>query len=52
MLFRSVLARREIARLKAGTKLPVVELQEFAHATDLIAGLTDALQREVLAGAK
>ena len=49
---RPVLARREIARLKAGTKLPVVELQEFAHATDLIAGLTDALQREVLAGAK
>ena len=47
---RPVLARREIARLKAGTKLAVIELQEFPHATDLLTGLTDALQRE--AGAR
>lgn len=42
---RPVLARREIARLRAGTKLPIVELPELPHATDLVAGLADALER-------
>jgi anion-transporting ArsA/GET3 family ATPase len=43
---RPVLARREIARLRAGTKLPIIEVPELPHAADLIAGLADALERQ------
>ena len=43
---RPVQAQREIARLRAGMKLPLVELAELAHGTDLIAGLADGLQRQ------
>lgn len=40
---RPVLARREIARLRQGTKLPIVEVPELAHGTNLISGLADVL---------
>jgi anion-transporting ArsA/GET3 family ATPase len=43
---RPVLAQREIARLRAGMKLPLVELPELAHGVDLIASLTDGLERQ------
>ena len=43
---RPVQAQREIARLRAGMKLPLVQLPELAHGVDLIAGLTDGLERQ------
>ncbi|MDP2274386.1 MAG: ArsA-related P-loop ATPase [Archangium sp.] len=43
---RPVLARREIARLRAGTKLPIIELPELAHGAALISGLADVLEKE------
>lgn len=42
---RPVLARREIARLRLGTKLPIVELPELAPSAHFIAGLADALEK-------
>lgn len=42
---RPVLAQREIARLKAGTKLPIFELPELPHDAGLIKGIADALER-------
>jgi len=43
---RPVQAQREIARLRAGMKLALVELPELAHGTDLIAGLANGLERQ------
>ena len=43
---RPVLARREIARLKQGTKLSIVEVPELPHAAELIKGIADVLERE------
>ncbi len=43
---KPVLARREIARLKQGTKLSVVEVPELPHAAELIKGIADVLERE------
>ena len=43
---RPVQAQREIARLRAGMKLPLVELPELAHGTDLVAGLANGLERQ------
>lgn len=43
---RPVLARREIARLRAGTKLPIIEVPELPHSAELIAGLASALEGE------
>jgi len=42
---RPVLAQREIARLKVGTKLPIFELPELPHDAGLIKGIADALER-------
>ncbi len=42
---RPVLARREVARLRQGTKLPIIQVPELPHA-GLIAALADALERE------
>jgi arsenite-transporting ATPase len=41
---RPVVARRELARLRAGTQSPVLEVQEFHHSVSLIAALADALE--------
>ncbi len=41
---RPVLARREIARLRAGTPLPIVLIPELPH-SNLITSMADALQR-------
>ena len=46
---RPVLARREIARLRAGTKLPLFEVPELAHSAELIPGLANALEGQVRA---
>lgn len=43
---RPVLARREIARLRAGTRLPIIEVPELPHASELIPGLADVLEKE------
>ncbi len=43
---RPVLARREIARLRAGTRLPIIELPELPHGAALISGLADVLEKE------
>lgn len=42
---KPVLARREIARLRLGTRLPIVELPELAHGTTLIPALADVLAK-------
>jgi len=43
---RPVLARREIARLREGTKISIVEVPELSHASELIKGIADVLERE------
>lgn len=44
---RPILAKREVARLRAATKLPIVELPEFVHQGDLIAELVAALEHSL-----